>query len=83
VSPEVGVLIVLVKAQLQLAHPPAVPGERTSSGVHLDSIGALLANRGSAGLEYPAGAAAKAPQCSDVVLVLIGSHWAARSASEV
>jgi hypothetical protein len=59
VSAEMGILIVLVKTQLQLAHPPEVPRQRTSGPVHFDAIAALLANRGSAGLQYSSSAAAK------------------------
>src|SRR5687768_16136259 len=81
VSEEGRVLVVLIEAQLQFTHPPE--GERAPRAVHVDAIAALLANRGSAGLEYPEGAHAKAQQCCRVVLVLNSPDRAARCAREV
>src|SRR5512133_198094 len=82
-SHEGGVLIVLIKAELQLAHPPEIPRQSASITVHLDPVAALLAHRSSAGLKNSPGASLKAQQGSDVVLVFNLSHRAACPAREV
>ena len=41
-SHERGVLIVLIKAELQLAHPPEIPRQSASITVDLDPVPALL-----------------------------------------
>jgi len=43
-SHERGVLIVLIKAELQLAHPPEIPRQSASITVDLDPVPALLAH---------------------------------------
>ena len=39
------VLVVLVEADPQLAHPAEVPGQGTAVAAHLDAVGALLPDR--------------------------------------
>jgi hypothetical protein len=43
-SQERGVLIVLIKTELQLTHSPEVPGKRAAVTVDLDAVCALFAD---------------------------------------
>ncbi len=49
-----GPLVVLVETDLQLTHPPEVPGECSSAAVDLEAVGVLLTDRGTTRLEYAA-----------------------------